>query len=234
MLGTFRRMSKSTIGTSIIAIIGVMILIGFAWGDISSLGMGSGGLSSDTLAEAGSLDVTDRDMSSAMQRRLTQVREQNPEAGYADLAADFDPLLQSLIELRAMQSFADKNGFIISKRLIDAEIAKLPGVRGLGGEVSTQGYQAFLARQHLTDREVRDLISGTLLQQLLVTPVANNARVPVGMATPYASMLLEERQGQVALIPIEPFATGLNPNDAQIQPYERSRIRHLQALATGR
>ena len=228
MLGTFRRMSKSTIGTSIIAIIGVMILIGFAWGDISSLGMGSGGLSSDTLAEAGSLDVTDRDMSSAMQRRLTQVREQNPEAGYADLAADFDPLLQSLIELRAMQSFADKNGFIISKRLIDAEIAKLPGVRGLGGEVSTQGYQAFLARQHMTDREVRDLISGTLLQQLMVTPVANNARVPVGMATPYASMLLEERQGQVALIPIQPFAAGLNPSDAQIQQYyTANRARYM-------
>src|SRR6187551_2214167 len=109
MLGTFRRMSKSTIGTSIIAIIGVLILIGLAWGDISSLGMGSGGLSSDTLAEAGSLDVTDRDMSSAMQRRLTQVREQNPEAGYADLAADFDPLLESLIELRALEAFAAKN-----------------------------------------------------------------------------------------------------------------------------
>jgi len=228
MLRSFRRASKSKIGTGIIALIGLLIVIGFAWGDISSLSLGNAGLSADTLAEAGSMDVTDRDMSSAMQRRLGQVREQNPEAGYADLAADFDPLLESLIELRALEAFAAKNGFIVSKRLVDAEIAKLPGVRGLGGQVSTQGYQAFLAQQHMTDSEVRSLITGTLLQQLLVTPVANNARVPVGVATPYASMLLEAREGQVQLVPIEPFAAGLNPTDAQIQQfYASNRNRYM-------
>jgi peptidyl-prolyl cis-trans isomerase D len=219
MLRSFRNAAKSKFGTAIIALVGLLIVVGFAWGDISSLSVGNSGLSPDVLAEAGSMDVTDRDMSSAMQRRLAQVRQQNPEAGYADLAADFDPLLESLIELRALEGFAAKNGFIISKRLVDAEIAKLPGVRGLGGQVSAQGYQAFLAQQKMTDAEVRSLITGTLLQQLLVTPVANNARVPVGMATPYASMLLEEREGQVQIIPIEPFAAGLNPSDAQIQQY---------------
>ena len=219
MLRSFRNAAKSTIGTAIIAFIGLMIIVGFAWGAITSLSLGNGGLSADVLAEAGSRDVTDRDMSSSMQRRLGQVREQNPEAGYEDLAADFDPLLESLIELRALEAFADKNGFVLSKRLVDAEIAKLPGVRGLGGQVNAQGYQAFLAQQKMTDAEVRSLISGTLLQQLLVTPVANNARVPVGMATPYASMLLEQREGQVQLVPIQPFAAGLNPTDTQVQQY---------------
>jgi peptidyl-prolyl cis-trans isomerase D len=228
MLSTFRRLSKSTIGTMVVAIVGILILIGFAEGGISSLSLGSGGLSSTTLAKTGSLEVTDRDMSSAMQRRLEQVRQQNPEAGYSALSGDFEPLLQSLIELRALQAFADKNGFTLSKRLVDAEIAKIPGVRGLGGEVSTQAYQAFLTRQRLTDAQVRDLVSGTLLQQLMVTPVANNARVPVGVATPYASMLLEERQGEVALVPIEPFAAGLNPTDAQVQQYyTANRARYM-------
>jgi peptidyl-prolyl cis-trans isomerase D len=221
-------MSKSTIGTAIIGIVGLLILIGFAAGDISSVSLGGGGLSSDTLAKVGSRSVTDRDMSSAMQRRLGQVRQQNPEAGYPELAADFDPLLESLIELRSLQAFAAKNGFVLSKRLIDKEIAQLPGVRGLAGEVSIQGYQTFLAREHLTDAEVRDIISGTLLQQLLVTPVANNARVPIGVATPYASMLLEQREGQVALIPIEAFAAGLNPSDAQLQQYySANRARYM-------
>jgi peptidyl-prolyl cis-trans isomerase D len=228
MLSSFRRISKSTIGTAIIALVGLLILVGFAAGDISSLSLGNGGLSSTTLAKAGSLEVTDRDMSSAMQRRLEQVRQQNPEAGYSALSGDFEPLLQSLIELRALQSFANKAGFVLSKRVVDAEIAKIPGVRGLGGEVSTAAYQQFLARQHLTDAQVRDLVSGTLLQQLMVTPVANNARVPVGVATPYASMLLEERQGQVALVPIEPFAAGLNPTDAQLQQYyTANRARYM-------
>jgi peptidyl-prolyl cis-trans isomerase D len=219
MLRTFRHAAKSKFGTTMIALVGVIIVAGFAWGDISSLSLGNAGLSPDVLAEAGKMDVTDRDMSSAMQRRLGQVRAQNPEATYADLVADFDPLLESLIELRALEAFAAKNGFILSKRLVDAEIAKLPGVRGLGGQVSAQGYQAFLSQQHMSDAEVRSLIGGTLLQQLLVTPVASNARVPVGMATPYASMLLEEREGQVQIVPIQPFAAGLNPTDSQIQQY---------------
>jgi peptidyl-prolyl cis-trans isomerase D len=228
MLSTFRSMSKSKIGTMAIAIVGIFILIGFAAGGVGSLSIGNGGLSSTTLAKAGSLEVTDRDMSSAMQRRLQQVRQQDPEAGYSALSGDFEPLLQSMIELRALEAFADEAGFVLSKRLVDAEISKIPGVRGLGGEVSTQAYQAFLAKQHLTDAEVRDLVSGTLLQQLMVTPVANNARVPVGVATPYAAMLLERRQGEVALIPIEPFAAGLNPNDSQLQQYyAANRTRYM-------
>ena len=228
MLSTFRRLSKSTIGTAIIGLVGLLILIGFAWGDISSLSLGNGGLSSDTLAKAGPLGITDRDMSSTMQRRLAQVREQNPEATYASLGADFDPLLESLIDQRALQAFAAKNGFVLSKRLIDAEIANIPGVKGLNGQVSADAYRTFLQREQMTDEQIRDLISGTLLQRLLVTPAVNNARLPIGMATPYASMLLEERQGSVQLLPIEPFAAGLNPSDAQVQQYyTANRARYM-------
>jgi peptidyl-prolyl cis-trans isomerase D len=204
-----------------------MIVIGFALTDIQNTGFGTG-LSSSTLAKAGSLEVTDQDMNDAMQRRLAQVREQNPEAGYSALAADFDPLLESLIEQRALEAFANEHGFTISKRLIDAEIAQLPGVKGLDGKVSTQAYQAFLARQRMTDQQLRQLISASLLQRLLVTPGAANARVPVGVATPYASMLLEERQGQVAIVPLASFAQGLNPTDAQIQQfYGQNRSRYM-------
>lgn len=228
MLSTFRRLSKSTVGTMIIGLVGLLILIGFAWGDISSLSLGAGGLSSDTLAKAGSLTVTDREMGSALQRRLAQVRQQNPEATYTALAADFDPLLDSLISEKALQAFAAKTGFVISKRLIDAEIANIPGVKGLNGQVSDDAYRAFLAKQQMTDDQVRDLVSGTLLQRLLVTPAVNNARIPIGVATPYASMLLEERQGSIELVPITQFEAGLNPTDAQVQQYySANRARYM-------
>jgi peptidyl-prolyl cis-trans isomerase D len=39
------------------------------------------------------------------------------------------------------------------------------------------------------------------------------------MATAYASMLLEQRQGQIALVPVSIFAAGLNPTDQQVQQY---------------
>lgn len=219
MLSSFRRMSKSTIGTAIIGIVGLLIVIGFAAGDLQSLSLGNGSLPANDLAKAGSLEISDRDMSSAMQRRLAQVRQQNPEATYADMADDFDPLLQGLIDQAAIQAFANKHGLALSKRLIDAEIANIPGVKGLNGQVSTQAYQTFLARQQLTDHEVRSFISGSLLERLMITPAATSARVPIGMATPYASMLLEQRQGQVALVPIAMFEAGLNPTDAQVQQY---------------
>jgi peptidyl-prolyl cis-trans isomerase D len=180
------------------------------------------------LAKAGSFEVTDQDMSSAMQRRLAQVRQQNPEATYAALVADFEPILSSLINEAALQAFADKYGLVLSKRLIDAEIANLPGVRGLNGEVSTQAYQQFLARQQMTDRELRQLVSGSLLQRLMLAPVGATPQVPIGIARPYASMLLEERDGDVAMVPIAPFAKGLNPTDAQIQQYyQQNRNRYI-------
>lgn len=220
MLSLFRRLSKSTIGSGIIAIVGLLILIGFAAGGIQSLSLGGGGgLDSSTLASAGKFTVTDRDMSSAMQRRLAQVRQQNPEADYATLGGDFDPLLQSLIDDRALQTFADNHGLVLSKPLIDAEIANIPGVKGLNGKVSPQNYQAFLSQQRLSDADLRQLISGSILQRLLVTPAASSARVPVGVASPYASMLLEQRKGEVALIPVTGFEAGLNPTDAQVRQY---------------
>jgi len=228
MLNAFRKATKSWVGTFIIGLVGLMIVVGFAMGDIQSLSLGGSGFSSSTLAKVGSLEITERDMSDAMQRRLAQVRQQNPEAGYSTIANDFEPVLQALIDQRALEAFADKHGFVVSKRLIDAEIANLPGVKGLDGKVSPQAYQAFLQRQQMTDAELRRLIAGSLLERLLLTPAAANARVPIGIATPYASMLLEERQGEIALVPVSRFTQGLNPTDAQVQQfYAQNRNRYM-------
>ena len=53
----------------------------------------------------------------------------------------------------------------------------------------------------------------------MLTPVAGNSRVPLGVATPYASMLLEARQGEVALVPASAFRAGLTPTDADLQRF---------------
>ena len=50
-------------------------------------------MSSSTLAKVGDQEVTEREMSEAMQRRLQQVRQQKPDADYASIAGDFDALL---------------------------------------------------------------------------------------------------------------------------------------------
>lgn len=120
MLSFFRSVSKSRVGTWIMAAILIAILAGFAAADISNFGSGNvgfGGMGSSTLAKAGNQEVTEREMSEQMQRRLQQVRQQNPNADYATIVGDFDALLGQMIDQRAIIAFADKYGFEISKRL---------------------------------------------------------------------------------------------------------------------
>jgi peptidyl-prolyl cis-trans isomerase D len=222
MLSFFRRVSKSKIGTGIMALVLFAILAGFAVADISNFGSGNigfGGMGSSTLARVGDQNVSEREMSDAMQRRLQVARQQRPDADYASIVGDFDSILDTLLEQHTLMAFADKYGFPLSKRIIDAEIAQIPQTKGLNGRFSEQAYQQFLNQQRLTDAQVRQVLTGDLLQKLLLTPVATNARVPVGMAMPYASMLLEAREGEAAIVPIEPFKAGLQATDAQVQQY---------------
>jgi peptidyl-prolyl cis-trans isomerase D len=222
MLSFFRSVSKSRVGTWIMAAILIAILAGFAAADISNFGSGNvgfGGMGSSTLAKAGNQEVTEREMSEQMQRRLQQVRQQNPNADYATIVGDFDALLGAMLDQRSLIAFGDKYGFHLSKRLIDAEIAQIPQAKGLNGQFSEQAYQQFLATQRLTDPQVRQIVAGGLLERLMLTPVAVNAHVAVGMARPYASMLLESREGEAIAIPLDPFKAGLNATDADLQKY---------------
>ena len=229
MLASVRRLSKSTVGSIVIALFVLAIVASFALGDLANVGGGtlSGGGGS-TLATVGSQQVSDRDMSQTMERRLTEVRQQNPEAVYATIAGEFDQLLARLIDEGAIEAFAAKYGFVLSKRLVDAEIANIPGTRGLDGKFSEAAYASLLAQQRLTDQQVRRLIGSGLMQRLLLAPVGSGARVPVGVASPYASMLLEARQGEVATVPIAAFRAGLTPTDRDLQRfYTANRARYM-------
>ncbi|MFL6765288.1 MAG: peptidylprolyl isomerase, partial [Sphingomicrobium sp.] len=230
MLSFFRRVSKSKIGTWVVALVVIAIMAGFALADLSNFGTGNMGLGmgSGTLARVGDQQISEREISEAMQRRLQQVRQEQPDADYARIIGEFDGIIDSLLDDRALMAFADKYDFPLSKRLIDAEIAELPGAKGLNGQFDERAYQQFLAQQRLSDAEVRRIIAGGLLQRLLLTPVATNARAPLGMATPYASMLLEQREGEAAIVPWEAFKAGLQPTDAELQQfYTANRARYM-------
>lgn len=230
MLSFFRRVSSSAIGKVVAVIFFLAILASFAAGDISNFGSGNIGLgmSSSTLVKVGGEGVTEPEMSDAMQKHLQDVRQQNPQADYADIAGDFDAILAQLVDQKAVIAFADKYGFPISKRLVDADIAQIPGVKGLDGKVSVQGYQQFLSRARLSDAQVREIISAQVTARNLLLPISTQARVPVGVATEYAAMLLEAREGQAAVLPLTLFTAGLKPTDADIQQfYTTNRARYI-------
>jgi peptidyl-prolyl cis-trans isomerase D len=221
------KMSKSAVGTIVLALFLILLLAGFAMQDISNVVSGGGwGMNSGTLVKAGSEKISDRDVSNALQRRLTEVRQTNPAADYASLARDFDPLMDLLVQDASIRAFADDQGMTLSKRLIDAEIARIPATRGLDGKFSQASYQQFLQQQKLTDADLRKLLSGGLLQRLVLAQAAANARIPVGMATPYASMLLEAREADVALIPTAQFLAAIPaPSQADLATYYKANAR---------
>jgi len=230
MLTSLRRLQNTKVGTIIIAIFFILILIGFASTGVTNFGSGNigFGMTSSTLAKIGSEQVSEQDMSQAMQRRLQQVRQQKPDADYSTIAGDFEGLLGELMDEKTILAFAEKYHFPLSKRLVDAEIAQIPQTKGLNGQFSEQAYQGFLAQQRLTDAQVREVLASGLLERYMLTPVAANARISVGMATPYASMLLETREGQAAAIPLGAFRAGFKPTDSDLQQfYSANRNRYM-------
>ncbi|MCL6740061.1 peptidyl-prolyl cis-trans isomerase [Sphingomonas sp. RB56-2] len=230
MLSFFRRLSKSAVGTGLMVLILLMILAGFAMQDIRSVFSGNFGMSKGTLVKIGGEPVSERDLDSAMKRALADARQQNPEASYATLAKQFDQILEALVNEHALIAFGEDHGFVMSKRLVDGEIAALPQTKGLDGKFNEQAYNAFLAQEQLTDADVRRLIQVAITQRLILAPAAVEAKVPVGVARPYAAMLLEQREGQMSVVPADIFRGGLNPSDGDLQSfYTQNRPRYMVA-----
>jgi peptidyl-prolyl cis-trans isomerase D len=229
MLPVFRRLSNSAVGTVIMVLFLLAILASFATQDIQSVfsGGGFGRLSAGTLAKVGDEEVTDRDVDSAMRRVLQQAQRQNPEVTYSTIAGQFEPVLEQLITERTLLAFIEDNHFIVSKRLVDAQIANLPQTQGLDGKFNEQAYAAFLQQQQLTDAELRRVLQAALTERMILTPAAVDPRIPIGVARPYASMLLEMREGQLGLVPTDAFRAGLNPSDGDLQSfYSQNRQRY--------
>ena len=183
MLSSFRRLSKSKVGTALLVLFLLAIVASFAVADIGGIGGNAFGAGSGNLAKAGDEKVSDRDFSTAMDRLLSAARRQNPEATYASLAKESNSVLEQLIDDAALKAFGDNQGLVVSRKLVDGEITSLPATRGLDGKFSEEAYVRFLSQQRLSDVQVRRLLESDLVRRLLLGPVAANASVPVGVAT---------------------------------------------------
>lgn len=225
MLAAVRRLTKSKAGPIVFGLFLLAIALSFALQDVSGTlsNFGGTGLSDQTLAEAGSEELTDREFSGEFQRRLTQLRETNPTADYSAMAGDFDPLLDALIQQEALAAFASGHDLTVSKRLIDAEIARLPQTRGLDGRFSPEAYARLLQAMRMSDAEFREQIARVLRNRMILAPASAEARVPVGIARPYAAMQLEVREADFAFVPIAAFMAAVpSPGDAQVAQFYRA------------
>lgn len=225
MLNFFRRLSKSKIGIGVFAVFIAAIAFGFAAMDIQSLGGHGFAAGSDTVAKVGKVKISSAELQQRVMRALENARQERPELAMPEFVrmGGVDQILQQMTDTMALEQFARKQGFGVSRRMEDAQIASAPAFRGLNGQFDQSAFEAFLARQRVSEREVRqDLAREMYLTQLLV-PATGASLAPATLTLPYASMLLEQRSGRAQFLPAAAFR-GAPPSDAELNAYYRKNI----------
>ncbi|MCP3733336.1 SurA N-terminal domain-containing protein [Sphingomonas sp. RP10(2022)] len=226
MLSFFRRIINSKAGIVVTFIVLGVIALAFAAGDITGLGGNSTRLSGDAVATVGGTKVAAAELRSRVQTELQGVRQQNPTATMEQLLEQggLQSTLDRTINGLALERFGQDQGMVVSKRSIDGVIAGIPGLRGPNGQFDPANYQRLLADQKLTDAQVRTDIARDIIAQQLMLPNQGATQVPMKVALPYASLMLEKRTGQIAFVPAKAVDTGAAPTDAELQAFYKRNI----------
>lgn len=227
MLSLIRRAVNSKVGVFIT--LGVLALIALLFG-MEGTGMGgSGRISGDSVVKVGGTQLSEVDLRERVQNQLDGARREQPTLDMVQFVnqGGVESTLEGTINTFALTEFAQDQGLVASKRLVDGRIASLPAVQGLDGKFSQSAYEQFLGRARLTDRQLRaEILNDTLTQHLLV-PTSGASQVPVKMALPFASLLLEKRDGLVGFIPTPAMGKGAPPTDAELATfYKRNLARY--------
>ena len=223
MLSVFRSFIRSKFGALFAILFLGVIAAAFILGDLTSGQFGNSLGGGGTAASAKGHKLSQGEFQDRVQRVFENARRSNPGLQIADFFAQggaaqvYDQLVASL----TLRAFADDQGVHISKRLVDAQIAQIPAFQDAAGNFSQENFRQLLIRERLTEQALRDDISREILQRQLLAPIGLGARPSETLVLPYASLLLEARQGTVAAIPAVAFLDEKSPTDAQLADYYR-------------
>ncbi|WP_298401382.1 peptidyl-prolyl cis-trans isomerase [Sphingobium sp.] len=231
MLSVFRRIIHSKFGALIAILFLGIIAAAFIMGDITSGKFGNGSLlGGGSAAKTKGQTLSQAEYQDRVQRVFENARRSNPALQIGDFLAQggaaqvYDQLVGAL----ALRAFADDQNVHISKRLVDAQIAQIPAFQDAAGNFSQESFRALLTRERLTEQALRDDISREILQRQLLAPVGLGVKLTDSQTLPYASLLLEARQGTVAAIPAVAFLDEKNPTDAQLNDfYKKNSARFM-------
>jgi peptidyl-prolyl cis-trans isomerase D len=200
-----------------------MIAVAFALGDVTGSG-NFGGLSGGNVASVGDRKIALGELTDTLENRLKAERQQNPTLdmpGFVE-GGGLESTLEQMINRYALMVFGDRHGVGVSKRLVDSEILKIPQSKGIDGKYSPQAFQAFLGQLGLSEKMVRDDIAQNLFAQQILPAAASGPVAPEGMVLPYASLGLEKRSGQIAVIPSTAYFPSQPPSEAVLAQYYRT------------
>lgn len=226
MISLLRRIVGSKIGAGLALAFLVLVAFAFAAGDVSNTG-GFGSLSSlvgGSSTTVGERSITETELQSRVQRTFEQQRRENPGLTINQfLAAGAVPgIYDQLVASLSLNEFGAKEGVHVSKRMVDAEIAKIPAFQDASGRFSQNAFRQLLSSQGVSEEALRADIEQQLVGSMLVTPTGFGTHLTDSMVLPYASLLLETRVGEIAAIPSLAFMPLAQPTDAQLKRYYKS------------
>jgi peptidyl-prolyl cis-trans isomerase D len=223
MISFLRSIINSRVGAVIALAFVVLLGIGFVLGDVTGKS-GFGGLSGANVAKVGGEPITLSEFNQAMENRLRAERKNNPTLDMARFvdSGGLDATLEQLINRYALAVFGEKYGVAVSKRLVDYEIRKIPGSNGLDGKYSEKAFRAFLGNMGLTEKMVRDDFTQNLFAQQVLPTTVSGPGAPMGIVLPYASLVLEKRSGQLAIVPSVAFLPQAVPSEAELSTYYKA------------
>ena len=229
MITFFRRFFSSKLGLIFAMAFVVLIAAAFALADVSAPsggGIGFFGRGGNTVASVDGNDVSDERVAQLVTRALQNAREEQPGLDMAALieGGGLDETIDQYMQGEALSAFARDYGILISKRLIDAKIAKIPAFQSLTGSFDEPTFRQILAQQGLTEDEVRTDLTRQTLVGMLLGPVSAGAQIPAAIARPYAGLLLEDRSGRVAVIPSSAIPQGNPPTSEQLNRFYQDNI----------
>lgn len=224
MISFFRRIFSSKIGLFLTLGFVGLIAIAFATSDVSSNGAFGGVTGSGTVAKIGDTELTTAELNESVTNAFRGEQRENPTLDLKSYiqGGGFDAILDRLINSFSISAFGSKFNMVAGKRLIDGEIAKVQAFQGADGQFSEENYRAALQRQGISEKQLRDDIARNLVAEQLLNISGFGAFVPEKLVLPYAALLLESRQGQVAIIPSASFVDNKPPAPAAITAFYKA------------
>jgi len=217
----FRRMVRTKIGGYLA--LGLLLLLGFAFAaaDMSGSVGSMLGQNSAQVAKISGDTITANDLQTRTQRFFERVRQEQPELTMAEFLAQggMQQVLDEMISVKALIAYGQKHGVRISKKLVDAEIARTPAFADATGVFSETQFRSILSQNRVSEQEVREDFTGQIIRQHLLMAAAAGARTPETMVPPYAAMLIELREGEMFAVPSQRFAPEKAPTDAQLRAF---------------
>lgn len=205
----------------------VLLLLGFLVVAFVVTGVrdpfGGGGPAAGSLAKVGNKNITEVAFSQEFERFMKRAREQNPSMTNAEAARQggVEQILDQMVRAAALEEFGRKQGIAISTRVVDGQIASVPAFQS-GGKFDETAFRRMLAENRITEKELREGLTGDAIRGQLLQNIAIGTHVPQAVVDPYSALLLETRQGSVAVIPAN--ADVGKPTDAQLDAFYKSHI----------